>query len=210
LQTVRSAVSACGDERWARKLACGALRSRRPFGSNRRFSERTLSIAKKILCRCARLDIAQGGRRTSGRCHCISATPRPAPAPPIKWWRPRAGLPRPCPPPLGAPVAHRYPRLLRLPCGESGALGPGRHLQGHVGPDATARAARPCGAIPEEGFGVVAVEQQRAVSSAQNGEVSARSALTITNAPSTLAREAAMQLVRNAEDCASNIQCMTW
>ena len=57
------------------------------------FSERTLSIAKKILCRCARLDIAQGGRRTSGRCHCISATPRPAPAPPIKWWRPRAGLP---------------------------------------------------------------------------------------------------------------------
>ena len=32
----------------------------------------------------------------------------------------------------------------------------------------------------------------------------------ITNAPSTLGREAAMQLVRNAEDCASNIQCMIW
>ena len=61
----------------------------------------------------------------------------------------------------------------------------------------------------KKGFGVLAVKQRRLVSS-PHGEVSAPSALTITNAPSTLAREAAMQLVRNAEDCASNIQCMTW
>jgi hypothetical protein len=72
LQTVRSAASAS-----LRRLALTASPSAR-IGS---FSQRTLSIAKKILFRCGRLDIVQGGRRTSGRCHCISATPRPVRGP---------------------------------------------------------------------------------------------------------------------------------
>jgi len=155
----------------------------------------------KILFPRGRLDIAQGGRRTSWRCHRIGAIPRPGrrpgtadpvalqaevPAFPAAAWAYGGAPVRPIetrmPWAFGTPRSSTYSRARRARCRK-----PGRACCG--------QATLPLQSAARQESVKRHVGQQRAT--------------IATNNPSTLAREAATQLVRNAENCASNIQCAT-
>ena len=176
-QTVQSAASACGDARWARKLALRrlALTTSLRLEQARSPSER-LRLLRRSCAGAAALTSLKEAAEHPGRCHCISATPRPArdPAPPIKWRS--AGLPGRTRGPWGR-RRRIDTHMFQAFRAESRALGPGRHVQAAIGPDAAPSPAQTC---ERDRKGVVL--QQRAVSAAQNGEVSARNALMIINA----------------------------
>ena len=168
------------------------------------FSERTLAIAKKILCRCGRLDIAQGGRRTSGAMSLHKRDSKTSPGPGAADQVAECWPSRPYPRPMGAPAAHRYPHVPGLSCRIARARSWSTCSSGHragcctkSGPDLRAR---------PEGCGVTTARCLRGTK--WRGFGAKRS--DDHKCPSTPARKAAMQLVRNAQDCASNIQCMTW